>query len=443
MPAKLDENTQFTSLGQPLTNGKLFIGPKNGDPKITQIPIFSDEDLTMALANPQTLDADGRPANKIYVTDEYSLLVEDLNEVQKLSDPTAGSTSEVSVNSLTNVQGANTITAEGNPPISGYVDKQQYIFRAVGTNTQAPPSISIDGLPAVSIKRNLDQNVLAGQFQQDQLIIVAFNALTTFMEWQNQNLKVAHWSRGADIASATTLTLGIDGNYFEITGTMTITGIATFGIGTIVKLHFQDSLILTHNATTFSLPGGLDIRTQPGDELEFIEYATGNWRMTNFPPIAATVRDLSTVTVTNTTTETSIFSFSVPGGLLGTNRMLRVNILGTYRNSSAGAANLTIRLKYGATTVATNFQTSQNSPTVTTGYEFNLYLVGDDSTTAQKGSFGWHMGDSIVNGSYACTGYGVAAEDSTGALTLDVTWQHSVANANLTFVKEAAFARLE
>ena len=281
MPAKLDENTQFTSLGQPLTNGKLFIGPKNGDPKITQIPIFSDEDLTIPLANPQILDADGRPANKIYIPEEYSLLLEDLNEVQKLSDPTAGVSSQVSVNSLTNVQGANVITAEGNPPITEYVDKQQYIFRAAGTNTQTSPTISIDGLPGVEIKRNLDQAVLPGQFQQDQLIVIAYNGLTTFMEWQNQNLKVIHESRGADIGSATLLTLGKDGNYFEVTGTMTITGINPFGVGTVVKLHFQDSLTLTHNATTFILSTGEDLTTEPDDEIEFIEYAFGNWRMLN------------------------------------------------------------------------------------------------------------------------------------------------------------------
>lgn len=90
------------------------------------------------------------------------------------------------------------------------------------------------------------------------------------------------WSKGADVASATALTLGTDGNYFDITGTTTITSIATKGVGTVVKLHFDSALILTHNATDLVLPSGANIMTAAGDEAEFIEYASGDWRCTNY-----------------------------------------------------------------------------------------------------------------------------------------------------------------
>ncbi|MCK5607966.1 hypothetical protein KAR91_39160, partial [Candidatus Pacearchaeota archaeon] len=46
------------------------------------------------------------------------------------------------------------------------------------------------------------------------------------------------FSKGSDIASASAITIGSDGNYFDITGTTAITSIDTVGIGTIVKLHF-------------------------------------------------------------------------------------------------------------------------------------------------------------------------------------------------------------
>lgn len=89
-------------------------------------------------------------------------------------------------------------------------------------------------------------------------------------------------SKGADVASAATLTLGNDGNYFDITGTTTITSIAAKGVGTVVKLHFDAAVTLTHNATGLVLPGGANITTAAGDEAEFVEYATGAWRCVNY-----------------------------------------------------------------------------------------------------------------------------------------------------------------
>lgn len=90
------------------------------------------------------------------------------------------------------------------------------------------------------------------------------------------------WSKGADVASANALTLGTDGNYFDITGTTAITSIATLSPGTVVKLHFDGALTLTHHSTDLIIPGGANITTAAGDEAEFVEYATGDWRCTNY-----------------------------------------------------------------------------------------------------------------------------------------------------------------
>ena len=91
------------------------------------------------------------------------------------------------------------------------------------------------------------------------------------------------WSKGADVASATALPVLTDGNYFDVTGTTTVTSInTTGGAGTLIKLHFDAILILTHHATDLILPGGANITTAAGDEAEFIEYATGDYRCTNY-----------------------------------------------------------------------------------------------------------------------------------------------------------------
>ncbi len=89
-------------------------------------------------------------------------------------------------------------------------------------------------------------------------------------------------SKGADVASATALPLITDGNYFDVTGTTTVTSLDTMGIGTVVKLHFDGILTLTHHATNLILPGAANITTAAGDEFEFVEYASGNWRCTSY-----------------------------------------------------------------------------------------------------------------------------------------------------------------
>ena len=91
------------------------------------------------------------------------------------------------------------------------------------------------------------------------------------------------WSQGADVASDTVLAVLTDGNYFDVTGTTAITSInTTGGVGTLIKLHFDGVLVLTHDATDLILPSGANITTAAGDEAEFIEYATGDYRCTNY-----------------------------------------------------------------------------------------------------------------------------------------------------------------
>lgn len=113
----------------------------------------------------------------------------------------------------------------------------------------------------------------------------------------NSFTKTQTWAKGADVASASTLTLGDDGNYFDITGTAAITTIASKGVGTVVKLHFDDALTLTHSATDLILPGGANITTAAGDEAEFVEYATGDWRCMGYTYANAT----ASASVTSTT----------------------------------------------------------------------------------------------------------------------------------------------
>lgn len=89
--------------------------------------------------------------------------------------------------------------------------------------------------------------------------------------------------KGADVASAGTITLG-DGAYFHITGTTTITDIdfATPWDGRIARLTFDGVLTLTHHATTLILPSGQNIITAANDSCTIVQESGDNIRMTQY-----------------------------------------------------------------------------------------------------------------------------------------------------------------
>ena len=74
------------------------------------------------------------------------------------------------------------------------------------------------------------------------------------------------------------LTLGTDGNEFDITGTETVGKISAIAVGTVVALQFDGALTFTHHATDLILPGAANITTAAGDVAIMQEYATGDWR---------------------------------------------------------------------------------------------------------------------------------------------------------------------
>lgn len=93
-------------------------------------------------------------------------------------------------------------------------------------------------------------------------------------------------NKGADVASAGTITLGDDGNYFHITGTTTINYISTgrWRAGSVVILKFGGSLTVTHNAGTVPtgtaamlLAGAANLSATADDTLTLV-YDGTTWR---------------------------------------------------------------------------------------------------------------------------------------------------------------------
>lgn len=88
-----------------------------------------------------------------------------------------------------------------------------------------------------------------------------------------------NFAKGADTASATTTDLGaISGNYCDVTGTTTITGLGTVQAGTWRAVRFTGALTLTHNGTSLMLPSAANITTASGDTAVFVSLGSGNWK---------------------------------------------------------------------------------------------------------------------------------------------------------------------
>jgi len=133
------------------------------------------------------------------------------------------------------------------------------------------------------------------------------------------------WAKGANIASAATLAPGIDGNYFHVTGSVTITAIATMAAGTRILLEFEASVTLTNNDTSFKLLNG-SYTTKAGDVLEFVSEGLGNWRQASGPVSTSGSFLLDTVsinedfqTVSAAISQNAINTFTYPWQFMGNN----------------------------------------------------------------------------------------------------------------------------
>lgn len=127
--------------------------------------------------------------------------------------------------------------------------------------------------------------------------------------------------------------------------------------------------------------------------------------------------DITPVTVVSTTTETTVYSYSVPANTLGTNRMIRLTAIVSYQTTLN--ENITLTLTYGSTDVGYMNLSSNTART----FVVEMYLVATGATGTQRGGF------TAQNSS---TAHGTATENSTTALNLVLTAQPSVNSANDT-----------
>lgn len=173
-----------------------------------------------------------------------------------------------------------------------------------------------------------------------------------------------------------------------------------------------------------------------------------NWNDEHVGALEVMDRDLDEVEIVNDSAETSIYSHSIPADQMGGTGGFRLIIGGDYLNDSGSSRSLTIKVKLGATTALTS--AAMSIPDVATNRRkwFLEVVCLNSATDAQKWLVRWTIGPS--NAANFATenpgtasggdgaGYGTSAEDTTGALTLDVTMDHGAAHASLSVRKEIA-----
>ena len=154
----------------------------------------------------------------------------------------------------------------------------------------------------------------------------------------------------------------------------------------------------------------------------------------------------------NTTTETTLYTYSVSGGTLSTSNTLRLTLRGKFTNQDSGST-MTLRIKYGATTLAS--LAIFDGATGPLNWKLDIELSGDAATNAQivhavgvldattpppeETATGW----SGTSSSNVAIKRGTSVIDSTAAQNVVVTGQWNNINAGATANIIMEYAMLE
>ncbi len=249
----------------------------------TRKDTFSDNDLSSANANPVVADSSGRFGDIFLGSGTYKVVLTDGDDVVKwTADPVAGSVgatgavdAKTAAYTVTTGDATKTIAVDASsgaltvtlPAAASATNGFEVTVKKTDSSANA---VTIDGNAAETID-GATTLVLSNENDSATLRCDGSNWFVVAADRGGLGRSI-FWEKGADIASASPLVLGTDGNYFDVTGT---TGFAqiTVAAGMVFMLQFDDALTLTHHATNLDLPGEANITTAAGDVL--IGFATG------------------------------------------------------------------------------------------------------------------------------------------------------------------------
>lgn len=251
---------------------------------------YSNAGLTSANANPVVADADGRFGDIYLVAGRYKVVL--------------ATSADVTIDTLDPVDATSQLIAQASAPSATYPFLRYHnttdgnVYRRNAANSSWINEGPVDSL----VNAATVSEVLTGT---DTTKAVTPDALAGI------------WQRGADIASASTISLPASGGgVFNITGTTGITAISSAQGGRRVLFRFAGALTITHNGTSLILPGAANITTVAGDIAEFVNEAAAdasgsNWRCVSYERSSGSPLNLTDFTAVQATmeagTSTSLF----------------------------------------------------------------------------------------------------------------------------------------
>lgn len=166
-------------------------------------------------------------------------------------------------------------------------------------------------------------------------------------------------------------------------------------------------------------------------------------------------RDVSAATLTNSTTETTMFTTTIKGNVLGIHRGVRLVAYGREFNNNTALLELVTRIKFGSTTIYTNAPGAlgADADNYIWRIELEIFNTGASNTQVSHGTMFYGAAVSgNVDGTVASSlrassdvppsGVGqhiTCAEDTTADKTLVVTMQHNTATTNHITVMNVAY----
>lgn len=255
-------------------------------------------------------------------------------------------------------------------------------------------------------------------------------------------------------SKTTTYTATADDGLLLCSGTFTVTlpAAATVGANFTVIVKNTGTGIITvdgnSSETIFTSTAVANLTLAPGQSVACTSDGTNFIATLDAAPgvVRVLARAVAQADVTNTVTETTVFTYTVPAGLLGTSGALRLTLIGDYYNNTGTGPASTIRVKYGSTTIysqSDNITQGANRA----GVLLEVVLSAANATNAQRVS-GWcDWSNSGVNNASGTAGtptyhksavHNGVAEDSTTALAFAVTFQHGSTDANLSLRMHSA-----
>ena len=328
-------------------------------------------------------------------------------------------TGGISTNGLLSVTGAGNSSMSGGLDVTGDVTAGTLsvtgLFSAGGVDSDWVP-FTDDGTFSLGIPTSS----IAGH--RWDLLVLAGTAVT---------------NRGSNIASAATLALGNDGNYFHITGNTTISAISmsdnsgqAFQSGVSVTLEFEGSPTLVHSddgGADLILEGGVNHKVVPGEVMIFVadEGVSGSsqWRevsrssgsklagvgtSTVFVAVGGTLGTNVTQVANAAAAETILASSTIATStLLANGDSITFKAAGTFAGTLATDKRLKVTISTVGQATTTVFDTGNLAITAASDWVLTGHCERTGANTQRCGT--------VLNTSFASLG--AYADYATGAVT--------------------------